>query len=729
MTAPSLAAQIQGQGVVSADNLNTYEQTCDSVQQLRAFVGLPGIQVAIRGISAVNDGGAGVFYWDTSATGPDNGVNVIVPTGAAKGAWIRLLISGFGTNTVYGFQTTTGLLGAFASSVSLPDGTIALTAGDTVEGTGGSEFFYNASDTTTADNGGTIRVDLAGRRWYAIGDNSPTVELFGAFGNWNGSTGTNDAAAIQSAITGLGARTVPPLLTFLGSSRANTAITNPKGVALNMSGDLYVPSTQSPGLTIGALGSNTFIPPSDSPFNVNMASDQTWTNGNIGAQIANVSDLHGRFSATSTTIGLDINSDTGGSAYLDLDIGQMQGCQTGIRLWSQGTGFTNHINMYGEGRFGTDSSSSGLVSGIQFRCSNTNIINDVNIFGPAFECENSGAGTSTCFDGVVDGSATQSAVECRVFGGRWEGPAYFLSGQGIELNSFEMSSWPFSQGTSVNILNPTTDADFLTLVQNRFSTPQFFPFGNAESRKIASFNRLQVVGLSSGVTRPARGVWINGTSGHMVDVSANAAVTASGVQCTGNDAVGFLFDLTNIQQDFNFKMAIRVYALANGGRIVARLWDSSFNNLTASKYLSFGEGPNIQGSGFYEVGSDNTITDYLSPILIGRQASPLVIPAYAFIGISKGDSDASIQGFDIFCMADADIRLLINPSTIASLNPSGDAIYILDQDRPIAPSIPDDTTYSLGGRVDSNPNNTASGSPVGWAKYSNGTWTSLGNAP
>lgn len=93
MAAPSLTVQINGQGTVSGDQLNTYEQTCDNVVQLRAFVGVPGMQVYIRGYTAVNDGGQGPFYWNPTATGPDDSTNVIVPTGISMGAWIRLVLS------------------------------------------------------------------------------------------------------------------------------------------------------------------------------------------------------------------------------------------------------------------------------------------------------------------------------------------------------------------------------------------------------------------------------------------------------------------------------------------------------------------------------------------------------------------------------------------------------------------------------------------------------------
>jgi hypothetical protein len=95
MTAPALNAVIQGQGSVSADNLNTYIQSTTLVPNLRGFVGLPGIQVYCRGLATVNDGGGGFFYWNTPVSSPvDDGVNTIVPVGASNGCWSRLLGAG-----------------------------------------------------------------------------------------------------------------------------------------------------------------------------------------------------------------------------------------------------------------------------------------------------------------------------------------------------------------------------------------------------------------------------------------------------------------------------------------------------------------------------------------------------------------------------------------------------------------------------------------------------------
>jgi len=96
----------------------------------------------------------------------------------------------------YGFATTTALLAAFGAGDILSNGTLAQTAGRTsVNDGGGGLFRYNSADTTTPDNGGTIRVDAQNRRWYFVGA-SPTVALFGAFADGtDAATGINLAAA------------------------------------------------------------------------------------------------------------------------------------------------------------------------------------------------------------------------------------------------------------------------------------------------------------------------------------------------------------------------------------------------------------------------------------------------------------------------------------------------------------------------------------------------------
>ena len=278
MGAPALKVQIQGQTTASADNLNTYEQTCDDFVQLRGLIGITGMQVFVRGQTAPNDGAAGDFYWSSNATGPDDNMNVIVPTGAATGAWIRLTINASGATNFYTFPTTAALLAAFGSSVSLPNSTTAQTNGRTIEGDGGGGvFWYDKADTTTPDNGGTIRIDAHGRRWYLDYSGAVNVLWFGA-----DATGVNDSApAFRAAILAAGDE---------GSVKVPSAITL-NGYRLN-SGIQFGGTPPYADLASHLIGEgnaflNFYMPPQDQW--VGDGSTKTFTLGSpIGTDVASV---------------------------------------------------------------------------------------------------------------------------------------------------------------------------------------------------------------------------------------------------------------------------------------------------------------------------------------------------------------------------------------------------------------------------------------------------------
>ena len=90
MAPPKLFVQVQGQGSVSADQMNSTVQWCQSVTQLRAFIGLPTMTVYVQGINVPDDGGQGLFFWQSTVTEPDDGSNYIIPLGGNGGGWIRL---------------------------------------------------------------------------------------------------------------------------------------------------------------------------------------------------------------------------------------------------------------------------------------------------------------------------------------------------------------------------------------------------------------------------------------------------------------------------------------------------------------------------------------------------------------------------------------------------------------------------------------------------------------
>lgn len=94
---------------------------------------------------------------------------------------------------------------------------------------GGGVFWLDVADATSADDGGTIIVDAANRRWYLQHDGSVSIRQFGA--KIDGTT--NDAAAIAAAIAAAAARkftvTCPAGTSVLGSTTLAFPATIPEG--------------------------------------------------------------------------------------------------------------------------------------------------------------------------------------------------------------------------------------------------------------------------------------------------------------------------------------------------------------------------------------------------------------------------------------------------------------------------------------------------------------------
>lgn len=103
------------------------------------------------------------------------------------------------------FISTAALLVAFGSLVVLTNG-MAVTTGcrATPGDLGGGLFRYDSSDHATADNGGTIRVDGQGRRWFAQLQFAVPAAIFGA-----GTGVANNSTAINAALVGAASYNLP----------------------------------------------------------------------------------------------------------------------------------------------------------------------------------------------------------------------------------------------------------------------------------------------------------------------------------------------------------------------------------------------------------------------------------------------------------------------------------------------------------------------------------------
>lgn len=91
MSAPALTQYQNGVNQVSGDQLNTFQQWCVNVAQLKAFTGLSNMTVYIEGFVSALDGGQGLFYWNSSSNAADDGgITTVVPNGQVSGAWNRI---------------------------------------------------------------------------------------------------------------------------------------------------------------------------------------------------------------------------------------------------------------------------------------------------------------------------------------------------------------------------------------------------------------------------------------------------------------------------------------------------------------------------------------------------------------------------------------------------------------------------------------------------------------
>lgn len=194
MSAPALQVYINGttNRPVSGDNLNTFQQTCDTFANLRAFIGATGVQVFTRGGAAINDGAQGAFYWSSTSTAADDNDNVIRPTGLTIGAWIRITSSSSNIIALFASPPPIGNVtpntGAFTTltstggiSVTLPFGNtspaLALTyLGATTAGT------YNSRLSLNGVLSGAITSGPAAQAIIRITTNSDSLNTTGAGG-------------------------------------------------------------------------------------------------------------------------------------------------------------------------------------------------------------------------------------------------------------------------------------------------------------------------------------------------------------------------------------------------------------------------------------------------------------------------------------------------------------------------------------------------------------------
>ena len=206
MTAPSPTVSIQGQGVVPADQLNTYVQTVVNYPQLRTFSGLNNMVAYAQGAASPGDGGQGFFWYNSTSTAADNNSTVIVPSGNIQGAWLALPASNSGNVEVPGTLTVVGA--TTLESTLTVDGLATFAEDIVMDGTGELQV----PSGTTAERSATPANGM-------IRYNSSTgqFEGFGAAG-WQPLAGSAAASIFPGNIYGL----VPSALTGTSTTASAT---------------------------------------------------------------------------------------------------------------------------------------------------------------------------------------------------------------------------------------------------------------------------------------------------------------------------------------------------------------------------------------------------------------------------------------------------------------------------------------------------------------------------
>lgn len=214
MSAPDLTVFVTGGGAVTGDNLNTFVQSADTMAELRAFVGIQGIQVFVRGTAAPNDGGQGFFYWNVNGTAPDdNGVTTVVPYGSGSGEWTRLnnsisaIYQIFASNGTYTYSVPAGVYSIFLT-VKGAGGGGGSSLGYDCGGGGGEGGTAIALVAVTPGQQLTIIVGAGGTGGVAggnsgqIGGNSFCLGLEGYGGNGGVNNGVSRAGGLGGIATG-----------------------------------------------------------------------------------------------------------------------------------------------------------------------------------------------------------------------------------------------------------------------------------------------------------------------------------------------------------------------------------------------------------------------------------------------------------------------------------------------------------------------------------------------
>lgn len=142
-------------------------------------------------------------------------------------------------------------------------------------------FYYDFTDAASTDNSGTVIVSSNGKRWKRQFDGAVNVKWFGAKGDWNGTTGTDDTQAIQAALnSGYSSIYLPN--GFFGIKSTTTALT------LSASDSVFY----GPGYLVPVANASGWAPRQMLVVagNRNKISINIWNSSDLGKQTSDASN-------------------------------------------------------------------------------------------------------------------------------------------------------------------------------------------------------------------------------------------------------------------------------------------------------------------------------------------------------------------------------------------------------------------------------------------------------